>query len=43
MKKIISALGAAIIALPSFAQTAPDSAKCDTAFVFTDIISIPTT
>lgn len=43
MKKIISALGAAIIALPSFAQTAPDSAKCDTAFVFTDIISLPTT
>lgn len=43
MKKIISALGAAIIALPSFGQTAPDSAKCDTAFVFTDIISIPTT
>ena len=43
MKKIISALGAAIIALPSFGQTAPDSAKCDTAFVFTDIISLPTT
>ncbi len=43
MKKIISAFGAAIIALPSFGQTAPDSAKCDTAFVFTDIISLPTT
>lgn len=43
MKKLLITLGAATAVMASSAQPAPDTAAADTSFVFTDIISLPTT